>query len=250
MVGRALDLDEQHGLAVREAERRLPLLDRGHRARVQQLRGRRQHARREEVVERAHRVLEPLVASKDDRACRWPRLHAQAKRRDDAKRSLRSDEQLREVDAARALERLRTRAARPDDRSVGEDDLAPEHVRRCRSPPHGVRAARVVRGHPAERACAAAAGIGWEEEAVWRERGLEVVEHEAGAHDRLQIRAVDLDHLAHARERDDDPALCGDRAACLPRARAARDDRRVRLIREADHALHVFGRARHDDDIR
>src|SRR6185503_5415921 len=97
-------------------------------------------------------------------------------------------------------------AARRDDRSIREDDLGTENVRGRRAPAHCMWTARVVRGHPAERARASAPRVGWEEEALRPERVLKVGEHDARLDDRLQVAAIDLDDLAHPRERDGDPA--------------------------------------------
>ena len=84
---------------------------------------------------------------------------------------------------------------------------------------------------------------------MWSEGVLQIGEHEPWLDDGLQIAAIDLEDLAHARERDDDAALRGDRAPRLAGARTARDHRRVRLVREGHHALHLLGRRGDDDDI-
>ena len=249
LLGRALHLDEEDRLTLGESELGLPALDRLDRAPVEKLGGRGKHAGREKIVERRDGVLERGVAREDHRAGGRPRLHAQAKLREDAERPFGPDEELREVDAARRFERLRADAARRDDRAVGEHDLRAEDVRGRRAPADGVRAARVVRGHAAERARAPAAGIRREEETVRRERGLEVQVHEARLDDRLKIPTIDLVDLAHAREGDDDPALLGDRATRLSRAGAARDDGRAELVREL-HDGDDLGRGLGDRDRR
>ena len=112
-----------------------------------------------------------------------------------------------------------------------------------------MRAAGVVRHHPAERARAAAARIRWEEQSVLAERLLEVGEHDAGLDDGLEVRTVDLDDLPHARERHDDPAASGDRAAGLAGPRAARDDRGACLIRDPHRGDDVRRRLGDNHDV-
>jgi hypothetical protein len=100
VIGCALDLDEEDRLSRRQAEVRLPALERFHRAAIKQLRRRRQQTRREEIVERRDGVLERRVPREHDAARRWPWLYAEAESRDDPERALGADEELREVDPA------------------------------------------------------------------------------------------------------------------------------------------------------
>src|SRR5206468_11094811 len=98
VVRRALHLDEEDRLSVGKAELRLPALQCIHRAPIEELRRRRQHAGLEEIVEGGDGVLERRVTGEHDATRGRSRLHAQAKARDDAERALRSDEESREVD--------------------------------------------------------------------------------------------------------------------------------------------------------
>jgi len=113
-----------------------------------------------------------------------------------------------------------------------------------------VRSARVVRGHPAERARPAASRIGREEEALIGEGALKIEVHETRLDDRLQIAAVDLDDRAHTRERDDDAAFGRNCAAGLSGPGPARYERRFGLIRDADDRHDLGGRLGHDDGAR
>ena len=110
--------------------------------------------------------------------------------------------------------------------------------------------ARVVRGHPPEGARAAAPRVGWEEQAAIRQGELEVREHEARLDRGLQVRAVDLDDLAHEREGHDDAALCRDGTARLAGPRATRHDGRAGLGGDAHRRDDVRRRSGHDDDVR
>src|SRR5206468_6605371 len=96
-----------------------------------------------------------------------------------------------------------------------------------RPPAHRVRPARVICRHPPEGARAPAPGIRREEQPVWSEGVLQIGEHEPWFDDGLQIAAIDLEDLAHARERDDDPAARRDGAAGLAGPGAARNDGRA-----------------------
>jgi hypothetical protein len=113
-----------------------------------------------------------------------------------------------------------------------------------------MRTARIVRGHAPKRAGTPASGIWRKEQTVWSQCVLKIGEDDPRLHDGLQVGPIDLEDLAHPRERDDDPAARGDRAAGLARACPARHDRRAGRVGEAHDTRDLSRRTWHDDDVR
>src|SRR3989442_9615119 len=64
LIGRALHLDEENGLALRKRKLRFPQLDRLDRAAIEELRSRGEDPGGEEIIERCDRVFELRVPRK------------------------------------------------------------------------------------------------------------------------------------------------------------------------------------------
>ena len=128
-----------------------------------------------------------------------PRVDLQHGLGDDRERSLGTDDELREVVTGRGLDEL---PARPDDVAVGEDGLEPEHLIARDAVLHRAHAARVRRDVAAERR-AVLARIHRIHETQRRERGVELIEADAGLNDRDVVLGVDLENRVHALERED-----------------------------------------------
>ena len=165
------------------------------------------------------------AASTDGNAARattmWSgnRMEAQRQLGDHAERALGADEEIRQVVAGRRLRRTR---AGTDDAAVGEHDLEREHVRAHAAVAHGRRAARVRRGHPAERRVGAR--VDGEEQAVRPGGGLELRARHARLDGHGQILRTQRDDRVHPRQVEADPAVERNHVALEARAGAERDD--------------------------
>ena len=76
-----------------------------------------------------------------------------------------------------------------------------------------------------------------------RERGVELIEADAGLNDRDVVLGVDLDDRVHALEREDDAVGPRDARARQSRTGTARGDRNPELVTDAHHGGHLRGRA-------
>jgi hypothetical protein len=73
--------------------------------------------------------------------------------------------------------------------------------------------------------------------------GYMCIDH-SGLDDDQPVGDVDIENAVHARQADNDAARCGQRAATQARACAATDKGNFVPGTEADHRLHLLGRAR------
>ncbi len=133
--------------------------------------------------------------------------------------------------------------------AVAGDDVERHDVVGGTSPRHGVRAARVVAEHPAERAAAVGGGIGPEGEPVPGGGGAERVEDDTGLHARDAAFGVDLQDTVQVAAVVEDDALA-ERLPADAGARTARRHRDTVRAGDAQGGRDVLGAAREHDDLR
>jgi hypothetical protein len=112
-----------------------------------------------------------------------------------------------------------------------------------------VRAASVFRYVSADGAGALAGGIGREVESGVGDGGGQIRIDDAGLDNGPLIFDVEFEDAIHARERNDDAAVSGERAAGEAGAGTASDDGNVMAIGDFDDADDVGGVTREDDAV-
>ncbi len=112
-----------------------------------------------------------------------------------------------------------------------------------------VRPAGIFGNVSADCARFLAGRVGSEIQAQMIDRAREIEIHDAGLHDRAQVRRVDFQYAVHPRKRHDDAAVAGDRSPRKPRARAASHQRSFIAIREAHNFRYLASRAREDNAL-
>ena len=159
----------------------------------------------------------------------------------DAERPLGADDDAEQVGPVVGVDRL---AAELEQLAVGQDHLRARDVVDREAVLQAVRAAGVLRDVAADRADLLARRVGRVVVAVRRDGAGHVEVRDAGLDDDALALEVDLEDAVHAGERDHDPVRDRQRAAGEPGAGAARDERHALAGAEANHGLHLLGRAR------
>jgi hypothetical protein len=237
-LGRAVQLDEQHGAGVtRIAGGEDRVLDGLNGAVVHHLEGGRNDAGRDDRRDR-------LAGRNECRKARQQRAHAlgersqaHRRRRDDPDGSLGADEDPAQVVA----ERVAILASEGDDGAVGQHDLQRQHVGAGRAVLERVRAAAVLGDVPADRAGRLAGGVGRIVQAERGHRLGEVRVDQARLHRGGGVDGVDREDSVHARALDQHAAIDGGSASGETRARSARHERHTRLEAGTHRTGHALG---------
>ena len=212
----AVDLEQQQRLRVGQAEVRPILIDRLDAALIEDLDRRRADARAKHRLDGLARVLEHIEHGQHDRPRRWDGHQLESQAGDDAERALGADDQLGQFETRRRLLGARADRAGLDHLTVGHDDLQPEHPGAGGSVLDGAHAVRVGGGHAADGCHATRARVGREDQAVRRERGVQLGVDDARLAEGLHVGNVDLEDAVHRVQRDDDAARQRHGAAGLP----------------------------------
>ena len=212
--------------------------DRGHRQRVDVLEDQRADTTRDDGGDRSRHVLEHRERREHGGLVLGTRIQLEDRLRDERQRAFGPDDELGEVVAGR---RLHEPAAGADHVAVGEDGLEAEHLVTRDAVLHGAHAAG-VRGDVAAEARAVLTRVHRIHELVRCGHLVELVEGDAGLHDRDVVARVDLDDLVHALERHDHAVGAGDGRARQPGAAAASRDWDALLVRDP-HQGGDLGRA-------
>ena len=163
---------------------------------------------------------------------------------DQRQRALRPDEDAREVVAAGALGGGRAEAHQLAGAGDGGER---QHVVARGAVLHRARAAGVAGQVAADAAVARAGGVGRPEQAVRRQRGLQVAVEQPGLHHGDAVARPDGQHAVHALERHHQRVLARHAGTGGVGAAPARDDRQLRGPAQLDDGLHLrrHGRQRH-----
>ena len=167
--------------------------------------------------------------------------------REDAKGAFGADEEAREVVAGDALQRAR---ADVDDVAQRQDDFEAGDVIARDAVLDRAQPAGAFGDVAAERGEIRAGGVGRIEQAAALHLGLEVADGDARLDGGDLVVVVHLEDAVHAPEVEHDPAADGHRAAGQAARRAARIDRRLLAVRQAQHAGDFLGGLRERDDLR
>ena len=157
----------------------------------------------------------------------------------DRERSLRTDDELGQVVSGRRLHEL---PAGADHVAVREHGLETEHLVAGDAVLHRAHPARVRRDVAAERG-AVLARAHRVDETERRQRGVELIEADAGLDDGDVVVGVDLDDLVHALEREHDAVGARRAGAGQSGARAPRRDRHPQLVTDAHDRGDLGGRS-------
>ena len=130
-----------------------------------------------------------------------------------------------------------------DEASVRQNDVETQDVVNRATIEYGMRAARVVRDHPADRRTAARRDVRGELESVWRERRVELIQDDARLHDGDASLGVNLeDAVQMARAIELRAVIHGRASQAGPRA--ARSDRNAQFRAGAYRLLNIRGGCR------
>ena len=242
-----VDLDEEDRIGIRRQADVHEVLDRADRCVVKDFERRWDDLRGDDARDGAARILDRI---KDrDHALRLLRRgnELQESFRDDAERAFRTCEELRHVVARDVLDVL---AARMQHIAVREDDFKALHIVLRDAVFQSTQAARVLRDRAAEARRLDRARIGWVDEAELRDMVVDVLYDDARLDLGDEVFEIDVDDLLEAEHREDDATLQRRRARREVRARAARVDGDLVLVRELQDLRDFLRRAGTDDDIR
>ena len=162
----------------------------------------------------------------------------------DRQRPLRPDDDAAQIEA-RAFS---LQAADPLDAAVGVNDLHAQDVVGGDAVCEAVRPAGVFRNIAADSAGALAGRVGREVKPMLGDDFGQPQVDDARLDDGDAVFDVDVENAGHARERENQPAVFGDRAAAQPRPRAARHDGQPEIGGDADASRRLVRpvRQRHD----
>ena len=213
---RAVDLGHDQERVLRQADSHWAVFNHRHAPRIHQLD---RHGKRSVRRERQDRTLGRVQVGKGGAIGPHffgTRDHSEPKTREGGQRAFRTDHQPLPVLAPRAA--ATRRPAESLDLSVQQHRFDPQHVVARDTVAETVRAARVHRHIAAERADWAARRIRWIHQSVWRQGGVQLIEHDAAFNFAPVIVARDLFDVTHRRRVDDNAALSRYRPAGERRA--------------------------------
>ena len=242
-----VDLDEEDRVGVRRQADVHEVFDRADRRVVEDLKRCGDDLRGDDARDGASRILDHIEDR--DHALRLLRRgnELQESLRDDAERAFRTREELRHVVAGDVLDIL---AARMQHIAVREDDFETLHIILRDAVFQSTQAARVLRDRAAETRRLDRARIGRVDEAELCDMVVDVLHDDARLDLGDEVFEIDVDDLVEAEHRENDAALQRRRARREVRARAARVDGDLVLVRELQDLRNFLRRAGADDDVR
>jgi hypothetical protein len=137
----------------------------------------------------------------------------------------------------------------PHQRAVGEGDLQAEHVVARHAILQAARSARVRRDVAAERTFLQARRVGRIKQTELARLRLEFPGDHARLHHAHAVDRIDLEHLVHPRERDDDPAPLRHASADVAAPRAPRRDGDFAPVGKAEQLRDILRLARENDRL-
>ena len=229
-----------------DAERQIELLaERFHRQRVDVLKRGHADAGGNDPRHGPHEVRQVTERSQHRRLIPRSGVKAQYRLRDERQRSLRTDDQLREVITGRSLHEL---AAGPDDLPGGQHHLKTEHVVPRHSVLHGPHAA-CVRPDVAADGRAVFTREHGIEQSVLRGDLVEFGYGDARLHDRDHVLLIDLDP-PHPFKRNDDAVGSRNDGTRNTNAATSRGDRNDVLVGDPQDGRYLSRRDRNDHRTR
>ena len=195
-------------------------------------------------------LLQGVEQAQHDRPRGWDGHELEPQTGDHAERALSTDDQLRQLQPGGRLFGARADRAGLDHLSVRQHHFEAQDPGAGWPVLDGAHPVRVGRGHAANCGHATRAGIRREQQAMRRQRGVQLGVHDARLAEDLHVGDVDFQHAVHRVQRQHDAATQGDRARGLASGGAARRDGDAVLIGIAQDRADVCGGGRDDDRVR